>query len=116
MKKLVLQLMQAKQTNGAFKFSAFLRPDPFPQKQAHQESTCTLLDDNCEPSGSPADTHPNKEENDDPGGSGTEALIDTAIFAGVWLFMICKLMAPAVAIGVLTRHKSSLDLVWLCHT
>ncbi|KAJ3456465.1 hypothetical protein MRS44_016488 [Fusarium solani] len=88
MKKLVLQLMQAKQTNGAFKFSAFLRPDPFPQKQAHQESTCTLLDDNCEPSGSPADTHPNKEENDDPGGSGTEALIDTAIFAGVWLFMI----------------------------
>ncbi|EEU35561.1 uncharacterized protein NECHADRAFT_86783 [Fusarium vanettenii 77-13-4] len=88
MKRFVLQLMKAKQTNGAFKFSAFLRLNPFSQKQAPQESSFALLDGDCEPSDSPADTHPNKEENDDPGGSDTEALINTVIFVRVWLFMI----------------------------
>ncbi|KAI8652547.1 hypothetical protein NCS57_01319000 [Fusarium keratoplasticum] len=91
MKRLVLQLMKAKQTNGAFKFSAFLNLDPFTPKQAHQASTCalqSLWDDDCEPSSSPAHTHPDKEAKDDPGGSGTEALINTAIFIGVWVFMI----------------------------
>ncbi|WAO95811.1 Hypothetical protein NCS54_01345500 [Fusarium falciforme] len=88
MERLVLQVMQAKQTNGAFRFSAFLRLDSSLKKQAHQESTCTLRDDDHEPPGSPADTHTGKEAKDDPGGSGTGALINTIIFIGVWLFMI----------------------------
>ncbi|RSL45897.1 hypothetical protein CEP54_014094 [Fusarium duplospermum] len=88
MKKLVLQLMQAKQTNAAFKFSAFLKLDPFIKKQAHRGSADMLWDDDCAPSDPPADNHSNKVGEDDPGGNGIEALISTAIFIGTWLFMI----------------------------
>ncbi|KAI8654175.1 hypothetical protein NCS56_01374100 [Fusarium sp. Ph1] len=88
MKKLVLQLMKAKQTNGAFNFSAFLRFDPFTKRQANQGWTCTWWDEDRGFAGPTVDTKPNEEEEDDSGDNGTETLINTAIFIGVYLFMI----------------------------
>ncbi|RSM19535.1 hypothetical protein CDV31_001695 [Fusarium ambrosium] len=88
METLVLQLMKANQTNGAFNFSAFLRLDLSLSKQAHQEWIFPSQDENCEPNHPPVDTYPNEEEKDDPGDTSTEALISTAIFIGVYLFMI----------------------------
>lgn len=116
MKRVVLQLMQAKQTNGAFKFSAFLRLVPFPKKQAHRGRARTLWDEDCAPSGSPVDTRLNKEEKDGTESNGIERLINTIIFIGVWLFMICKCLVSPVTTRVLICHKSSLNLVWLCYT
>ncbi|UPK95386.1 hypothetical protein LCI18_006321 [Fusarium solani-melongenae] len=113
MKRLVIELMKAQQTNGAFKFSAFLMLDPFPQQQAHQESTCalpSLRDDDCDPPSSPANTHPDKEAKDDPGGSGTEALINTVIFIGVWLFMI-YVSALGVALLFLSNPEQRCYLI-----
>ncbi|KAL2673800.1 hypothetical protein Neosp_012244 [[Neocosmospora] mangrovei] len=89
MENLVLQLMQAKETNGAFRFSAFLKLDPFPPEQTHQGGlTSPLWDQNSLASGPPAGTYPNREEKDKPGESGTEALMNTVIFVRVSLFMI----------------------------
>ena len=116
MEKLVLQLMETKQTNGAFNFSAFLRFDSSLSKQAHQAWTCTPRDENCEPTDSPVDAQQSEDDKDDPGDTGTETLINTVLFIGVCLFMICQSMVSQVETRVLTHCKSSQDLVWLCYT
>lgn len=107
MKRLVIQLMQAKQTNGAFKFSSFLKLDPFRKKQAHRGPSRTLWDDDCGFLGPPVDPHPNREDGDHSERTGTEAVINSVIFIAVWLFMICNLRLSSLAICVLTRHESS---------
>ncbi|RMJ15839.1 hypothetical protein CDV36_004480 [Fusarium kuroshium] len=88
MKRLVMQLMKAKETNEAFNFSAFLRLEPFPRKHANQGWTRTWWDENCEPAPSPVETPRNEEENDDPGGTDTRTLTNTVIFITASLFMI----------------------------
>ncbi|RSL72943.1 hypothetical protein CEP53_000943 [Fusarium sp. AF-6] len=110
MKRLVLQLMNAKQTNGAFRFSAFLRLGPFPPKQTPQGSICTSRDDDCEPPGSPIDTSPDEEEKNDLGRSGTEELVNTVIFIGVWLFMI-YIAALGVALLYLGNPEQRCHLI-----
>lgn len=89
MKRHVIQLMKAKETNGAFNFSVFLTLEPFPRKQAHQGWTRTWWDENCESARSPVYPLPN-EENNDSGGTGTRALKNTVIFIRASLFMICR--------------------------
>ncbi|KAM6513570.1 hypothetical protein FALCPG4_015962 [Fusarium falciforme] len=88
MKQLVLQLMKAKQTSGAFKFSAFMELDPLRKKRVNRGSTYRWRGGKREFAGSPVDAYPSEMEEDDPGDDGTERLEDTAIFIGVCLFMI----------------------------
>ncbi|KAI8712712.1 hypothetical protein NCS52_01370000 [Fusarium sp. LHS14.1] len=113
MENLVLQLMQAKETNGAFRFSAFLKLDPFPPKQAHQGGLMSpLWDNNCLAFGSPSGTYPNREERGNLGESGIKTLMDTVIFVRVSLFMI-YIAALGVALLYLSNPEHRCHLITL---